>query len=95
MRARVYVVFSLSSRAQLLTNCYADHVYGFHLWTFTVRARSIHQAYFLAYSHVFAAGPRDVGIRRIELARRFRDPDDSECIIMAPYLEQRIAEAAA
>ena len=95
-RRREYVLYSRDRFALDLTNRYAEHLYGLHRWAFTISACSIRQAYRLAHDYVWASGPAQVGIRRIELAHRFREEGRSEheareagAIREAPYLYQR------
>lgn len=72
-RKRVYTLYSLHRRPTDLSNRYRDHLYGSHRWRVEVYARSIRQAYYLAGNEIFAAGPREVGVRRIEPHHRLRD----------------------
>jgi hypothetical protein len=67
-RKREYVLYSMDRYALNLTNR-ADRADRLHRWVFTVYAYSIGQAYYVADKHMWAAGPGEVGIRRIALDR--------------------------
>ena len=54
---------------------------------YTVAAKTIRQAYFLARNQIFAQGPKKVGIRKVE----FFDREDERMVLVeeAPYLACR------
>ena len=91
-RRREYILYSEDRYALHLTNRadLADRL--LHRWVFTVYAVSIRQAYYIGDEHIWAHGPGEVGIRRIELKRAHwgdigvHEARAQGLILEAPYL---------
>jgi hypothetical protein len=93
-RSRDYELYA-THRGGGFTTASIAYSRGTHRWTYTVRAVSIKQAYYLAANEQFATDERSVGIRKIE-----RDwwhgsangPEDARRrgeLVEAPYLRRK------
>jgi len=65
-RKREYKFFATARRGKFSTKTY-DYEMRTHRWTYTVYARSIKEAYWLASQDKFAEDSRSVGVRKIEM----------------------------
>src|SRR5437899_870830 len=97
---REYLLYSMDRFALHLTNRFAVARGYVPRWELTVYAGSIKQAYYLAHRHLWAAGPGQVGLLRIELDPGMRgdlseaDARAQGLIQLAPYFGRASSPAA-